>query len=123
MLCMGADPDIWRADGMSMEGKCLKCEHGKRASPVSHVRGRRQIGMQAFQLSLCLPRKHEQTALSRKHDKAVWPFDPGIKLFIVRCMPYPVAYFRKVNAFFVDVLLVGNKHIVHLLNQEGTFVS
>ena len=24
--CIGADPDIWRADRMSMEGECLKCE-------------------------------------------------------------------------------------------------
>lgn len=36
MLCMGADPDIWRADGMSMEGKCLKCGGSSRLSATCH---------------------------------------------------------------------------------------
>ena len=38
-------------------------------------------------------------------------------------MPYPVTYFRKIDTFFVDVLFVSYEHIVHLLDQEGTFVS
>ncbi len=34
--CMSADPDIWRADGMSMKGECLKCEFKRRLGSATH---------------------------------------------------------------------------------------
>ncbi len=35
--CMGADPDIWRAHGMSMKGECLKCERSRAAAEVQRA--------------------------------------------------------------------------------------